>query len=173
MVVTLFAQREFLFRMSPGEVSRELYGQEPFPEAIPVAAYIRSHTTAEGVIAVLGSEPEIYFYSHRHSATPYLYIEPLVEPQPFALRMQNEVIGDVERAAPAYVVRIPIEETLSLGSGSPTRIFDWWADYGPKHYQLAGIAEILPDGAGAYRWDAAAEGYQPQSLYHLAVYRRK
>jgi 4-amino-4-deoxy-L-arabinose transferase-like glycosyltransferase len=173
LLLSLVVQRDFLFHMDPVEISRELYGQEPFPEAVRVAAYIRNRTRPEDLIAVLGSEPEIYFYAHRRSATSFIYVEPLVEPQPFALRMQDDMIAELERNAPAYVVRFPIVETLSLGAQSPPRIFDWWADYGPKHYQLVGIADILEDGSAEYRWDAAAEAYRPQSLYHLAVYRRK
>jgi hypothetical protein len=170
--LSLFLQSDILFRMSPVDVSRELYGMEPFPEAIKVADYIRSHTQPQDLIAVLGSEPEIYFYAHRHSATSYLYAEPLVEPQPFALQMQDDMIAELERNAPAYVVRFPIVETLSLGAESPPRIYGWWSDYGPKHYRLVGIAEIMDDGSSEYRWDRAAETYQPHSLYHLAVYRR-
>jgi hypothetical protein len=173
LLVTVATGRGFLFRMSPVEISRELYGLDPFPEAIPIAAYIRSHTTAGAHIAVLGSEPEIYFYAHRHSAASYLYIEPMVEPQPFALTMQNDMVRELERDAPEYVVRFPIEETLSLGPESPTRLFDWWAAYGPQHYRVVGIADILPDGNTEYRWDSAAETYQPRSLYCLAVYRRR
>jgi hypothetical protein len=171
-VLSLYLQRDVLFRMSPVDVSREMYGLEPFPEAVPVSAYIRNHTRPEDLIAVLGSEPEIYFYAHRRSATSFLYTEPLVEPQPFAAGMQNDMIAELERNAPAYVVRFPIAETLSLGAESPPRIFDWWSDYGPKHYRLVGIADIMEDGSSIYRWEQAAETYRPHSLYHLAVYRR-
>ena len=95
-----------------------------------------------------------------------------MEPQPFAIQMQDDMIGELERNAPAYVVRFPIVETLSLGAESPPRIFDWWSDYGPKHYRLVGIADIMEDGSSEYRWDQAAEAYRPHSLYHLEVYRR-
>jgi hypothetical protein len=173
MVLSLLVQRDVLFRMSPVEVSRELYGLEPFPEAIPVAAYIRDRTHPDDRIAVLGSEPEIYFYAHRHSATSFLYMEPLVEAQPFALRMQDDMVAELERTAPAYVVRFPIVETLSLGGETPARMYKWWADYGPQHYRLVGIADMQQDSATEYRWDAAAETYRPRSLYHLAVYRHK
>jgi hypothetical protein len=169
----LLTQREFLFHMSPTEISRELYGRDPFPEAIPISAYIRRHTTENQRIAVIGSEPEIYFYSHRHSATPYLYIEPMVEPQPFALSMQNDMVHDLEQAAPEYMVRFPAEEDLSIGPDSPTRLRDWWVDYGPRHYRLVAVADLLEDGRTEYRWDEAAESYQPQSQYYLAVYRRR
>jgi hypothetical protein len=172
LALSLFLQSDVLFRMSPVEVSRELYGMEPFPEAVPVADYIRNRTRAEDLIAVLGSEPEIYFYAHRHSATSILYTEPLVERQPFAVKMENDMIGELERNAPAYVVRFPIVETLSLGAETPPRIFGWWSDYGPKHYRLVGIADIMEDGSSEYRWDQAAETYRSHSLYHLEVYRR-
>jgi hypothetical protein len=173
LLVSLFTQRDVLFRFSPAEVSRELYGIEPFPEAIPVADYIRAHTRPEDRIAVLASEPEIYFYARRHSATSLLYIEPLVEPQPYAQRMQNDMIAELERNQPAYLVRFPIIETLSLGAEEPAKIFQWWTERGAPHYRLAGIADILEDGSSVYRWDAAAQTYQPRSLYHLAVYRRQ
>ncbi|HUB83654.1 MAG TPA: glycosyltransferase family 39 protein [Bryobacteraceae bacterium] len=170
LAISLFLQWEVLFRMGPVDISRELYGMEPFPEAIPVAAYIRDHTGPQDPIAVLGSEPEIYFYAHRHSATSYLYTEPMVEPQPFAQRMQDDMIAQLERNQPVYLVRFPIAETLSLGGES--HLSEWWSEYGPKHYRLVGIADIMEDGSSVYRWDAAAGSYQPHSLYHLAVYRR-
>ena len=173
LVAALFTQREYLFRMTPTEVARSLYGADPFPEAIPVAAYIRQHSPPSARIAVLASEPEIYFYARRHSATSYLYTEPLVEPQPFALTMQNDMVREIEQAAPLYVVRFPIQETLSLAPNAPTRLFDWWAGYGPQHYQLVGIADILDGAPSEYHWEAAAETYKPQSLYHLELYRRK
>ncbi len=173
LLLALVTQRNFLFRMTPAQISNQLYDQDPFVAAIPISAYIREHTRPDALIAVLGSEPEIYFYSQRHSATPFLYVEPMVEPQPFAAHMQDEMIADLERNAPAYVVRFPVVETLALGGERPTRVYDWWAEYGPKHYETAAIADILEDGSIEYRWDAAAANYQPQSLYHLAVYRRK
>jgi hypothetical protein len=172
LVVSLITQREFLFRMTPAEISQELYDQDPFNAAIPVAAYIHDRTRPEETIAVLGSEPEIYFYARRHSATSFLYTEPMVEPQPFAQTMQNDMIAELERNNPAYVVRFPIAETLSLGAPMPAHIFEWWADYGPKHYRLVGIADIHEDGHVEYRWDAAAALYHPWSLYRLEVYRR-
>jgi hypothetical protein len=87
--------------------------------------------------------------------------------------MQDEMIADIERNVPAYVVRFPIEETLELGGPSPAHIFEWWKDYGPKHYRLVAIADVMEDGQVIYRWDADAASYQPQSLNYLAVYRRK
>src|SRR5882672_3782864 len=68
-----------------------LHGMEPVPESEVVAAFIRANSPSSARIAVLGSEPQIYFYARRHSATGYIYIYGLMEPQPFALQMQHEM----------------------------------------------------------------------------------
>ena len=69
----LVQQRQIFFQASPLEACRIIYGANPFPESIRIAQYLREHTNASDTIAILGSEPQIYFYSHRHSATGYIY----------------------------------------------------------------------------------------------------
>jgi hypothetical protein len=172
LLLSLFTQREFLFRLTPLEATRELYERNPFPEAIPVANYIRAHSTKSSRIAVLGSEPEIYFYADRHSATSYIYMYALMEPQPYARIMQEELIQELTAAAPEFVVEVAGDTSWLRDEESQTRIFDWWSTYRPQHYRLAGLADIISSSQTEYRWDAATEGYQPRSDYYLAVYRR-
>jgi hypothetical protein len=172
LVVSLAMQSEFLLRLSPLGACRELYGRNPFPEAMQVADYIRAHSGENARIAVLGSEPEIYFYAHRHSATSYIYMYGLMEAQPYALLMQNEMIKEVEANAPQYVVQVSGNASWLQDQDSPARIFDWWYAYGARHYHLVGIADIISEDRTEYRWAAAAENYQPQSSYYVAVYRR-
>ena len=50
-----------------------IYPENPFLESVRIADYIREHSGPDDTIAVLGSEPEIYLHSHRHSATGYIY----------------------------------------------------------------------------------------------------
>ena len=64
-ISTLWAERTYLFELTPTMVARRLYGGNPFPEALEVARYIRERSAPADRIAVLGSEPEIYFYSGR------------------------------------------------------------------------------------------------------------
>jgi len=52
-------------------------------------------------IAVLGSEPQIYFYAKRRSATGYIYTYPLMEPQPYSKQMATEFKQEVEGAKAA------------------------------------------------------------------------
>ena len=173
LLFSIFTQRDFLFRMSPLEASREIYGQNPFPEAIPVARYIRDHSEKNSRIAVLGSEPEIAFYAQRHSVSPYIYMYPLMEPQPYALTMQEDMIREVTAAAPEFIVEAGGHMSWLRSPASQSRIFDWWSGYRAQHYRLVGVADIASDGPAEYRWDATAEAHPPQSEDYLAVYRRK
>jgi 4-amino-4-deoxy-L-arabinose transferase-like glycosyltransferase len=132
------AQRQLYFSMTPVQAAREIWGDgNPFPEAVAAANYLREHTAPNTPIAVLGSEPEIYFYAHRHSATPYIYMYGLMEPQPYALKMQNDVIRDLEAARPEYIVDVAAPYSWLRRENSNPRIFDWWDDYQARHYELA------------------------------------
>src|ERR1035438_6893651 len=95
-----------LFGLDPIQACGQLYGPNPFPEAIRVADYIRARSEKDARIAVLGSEPEIYFYAHRHRSEEHIYMYGLMEAQPYALTMQDEMIGELEKTAPQYVVRV-------------------------------------------------------------------
>ncbi len=137
IALTFVEHGDFFFRMTPDQRARELWSENPFPEAIPASAWLRERTAPNESFAVLGSEPEIYFYAHRHSATGYIYMYGLMEPQPYALRMQEELIGDLERTRPRYVVDVDIATSWLMRDNSATRIFDWWGDYRARHYEAA------------------------------------
>ena len=101
---TFYQQRDFFLENDPNAACRSVYPAEAFPEAVPIADYIRRHTPENAKIAVLGSEPEIYFYAHRHSATGYIYTYGLMENQKYALQMQAQMISEIEAARPEVLV---------------------------------------------------------------------
>jgi hypothetical protein len=173
LIFCVVAQGKFLFRMTPVEVSRELYNLNPFPEAIPISEYIRRHSAPDARIAVMGSEPEIYFYSRRHSATAYIYTFALSEDQPYAAQMRGEMIREVRTAQPEYVVLVDsLELWADRSDGKPT-VFSWWGEYAPGRYDIVGMADIISNDRTEYRWGAAAAAYQPESDFIVAIYRKR
>jgi hypothetical protein len=135
---SVFQQRELFFQMDPVAAIRSVYPGNPFPEAIEVAKFIKGHAPEGARIAVLGSEPEIYFYSHRHSATGYIYTYPLMEPQEYASKMQKEMIAEIESARPEYLVYIDMPCSWSP-MGEDWSIFGWILAYTRTNYQLVGV----------------------------------
>jgi hypothetical protein len=168
----VFQQGTIWFSMSSIEVCREAYGHEPFPESVMIADYIRERSASADRIAVLGSEPQIYFYAKRRSATGCLYTFPLMESHPFAAEMQTLMIREIEHAQPRYVVYIQNTILWLKQSNSPTRIFEWADEYLTKYYSLDGVADPVARDRTEYRWGTAAADYKPESEFYTLVYKR-
>lgn len=172
LLFCIYQQQIFLFQLSPTMVSRLTYGANPFPESIEIAKYIKGHTSQNDLIAVFGSEPQIYFYSDRHSATRYMYLYPLLERQRYALKMQQDMMAEIEQARPKYLVYDNIIYTAWLRIRSEDLIFDWVRDFCHKYYERVGIVEILNARQTRYYWDEESVGYHPRSRYWLSIHRR-
>jgi hypothetical protein len=165
------AQRAWLFQMTPYEFSRNTYGLNPFPEAIRIADYIRSHSDPGARIAVLGSEAEIYFYSRRQAATGYLFTYPLMQNTAYAERCQDEMMAEIEGARPEFVIFVGIPTSWMKQDASSRTIFHWFTNYAGEHYAPAGFID-LTSSPTRYVWGSAA-GDQPPSPVSITVFRRR
>jgi hypothetical protein len=143
---SIFQQRNFLFGMTPDALTRYAYRASPFPEAAQVGEYLRQHSPESARIAVLGSEPEIYFYAHRHSATGYIYTYPMQENQPYALTMQEEMANEIETAKPEYLVYVNVGESWSEDSPKLNLLFAWAGSYMADYYQEIDRVPVATQG---------------------------
>lgn len=168
----MLKHRQFHFLDTPLEACLRVYSANPFPQSIQIARHIRVHTDTGDSIAVLGSEPQIYFYAGRRSATGYIYTYGLMEPQPFASTMQNEMISEIEKAKPKYIVFVNVPPSWLPKPDSDLSIISWAEGYCSEHYDLAGVVDILP-AETRYIWGRDAEVYEPESVAYLHVLRRK
>jgi hypothetical protein len=158
----VFSQRLFFFEGSPSAVCRYMYFPNPFPESIAIADYIRNHSAPDSTIAVLGSEPQIYFYARRRSATSYLYTYSLMENHQYALSMQQEMIREIESSRPEYLIYVKIPFSWLRREESEMLLLNWFENY-KKNYTVAGIAEIVSARKTKYLWDDQAKNYHPQA----------
>ena len=162
-----------LLAQSPSDVLRMIYGPNPFSEAV-VAEYLREHTNPTDTIAVLGSEPEIYFYAHRHSATGYIYTYALMEPQKYAGQMQHEMMREIEAARPKYLVFVVVPTSWLKRPNSKTEIFDWFDRYSAADFRLDGLVNIVSQEHTDYYLPLSVD---PRSIrlseYYLLIFKRK
>jgi len=168
----ILAARKFYFEGSPIEASRIRYGLNPFAESVRIAEYLRDHSSPSDTIAVLGSEPQIYFYSRRHSATGYIYTYGLMEPQSYAPQMQEEMIREIELARPKYVVSVKISTSWLRRPESESLIFTWANDYIKKYYDVVGLVNILPSGQTDYYLGELPKS-RPQLGSYILICQRK
>ena len=172
LAFSMWMQRGYLLEWSQEDTMRQVYGMEPFPEAIPVADYIRAHTEPGDRIAVLGSEPEFYFYSGRRSATPYLYVNPIVDSNPLGSRMEEEYIDDIDQWRPKYMVYASSSESWGMTPFHAPALLTWAKPYYQEHYDVVGVADIGDDGT-TYKWEAPSATYRLESPDYLLVLKRK
>ena len=137
LALSLWIQRGYFYEMAPDDVVRGVYGPAPFPETVRIADYIRAHTEKNEKIAVLGSEPEIYFYSGRRSVTPYLYIDALQGDHALVTQMRQEYIDGIEAWKPRYLVFASAE-----GPWKNSSLLPWAKSYYQQYYDRVGVAEI-------------------------------
>jgi hypothetical protein len=130
----IFYQRQFFFQLPANSVCRIIYGLDSFVETPAIADYIRGHSAADARVAVIGSEPEIYFYARRHSATGYIYTYSLMEPQPYALKMQQDMMAEIESNKPEYLVWIGDGNSWNVRPTSNPAIFQWFDRYASESY---------------------------------------
>lgn len=149
----IYKESDFIFRMTPFQISRSTYGLNPFPESLEIADFVQKHTSPEDCIAILGSEPQIFFYSQRRSASSYIYMYPLMENHDFALQMQKGFIKDVQARNPKYLIYINVPTSWLQRPDSHTEIFQWFDGYlQGGSLRLVGVVELLEDKA-VYHWE--------------------
>jgi hypothetical protein len=150
LAAAVISQRHFLFTQTPTEAARSTYGRNPFPESLEIADIIRSKTTEADRIAVIGSEPQIYFYAARRGATGYIYTYPLMEKHDFALQMQQEMIREIEAADPSILVFVNVWTSWLVKPDSHQLILRWFERFRRK-FTLTAVADIGTAGTRYYR----------------------
>jgi len=169
-IYSISNQSKFLFELDPVAACRKTYGINPFPEAVQIADYIKSHTSDGAKIAVIGSEPEIYFYAHRHSATGYIYTYPMMEPQKYAATMATEMASEIESSRPEFLVLVNVPMSWLARPDSNLSIFEWARKF-VRQYNEVGIADIgqTPE----YRWGDEVKDYHPRSRFTVSIFKRR
>ena len=171
LVWPLWSEADFFFQRPLPEANRMINGANPFPESIRIGEFIREHSSPADTIAVLGSEPQIYFYAGRLSATGYIYTYGLMEPQPYARQMQEEMINEIETARPKFLVLIVLNKSWLSGRDSDLTIFRWADSYCDANYEEVGLINISDQGTNYY-FSGKPPDMTP-TAEHILIYRRK
>ncbi len=172
LVVTaaLWGDRELLLRMDARAASRALHGANPFSEAEEIARWIREHSAPADRIAVLGSEPQIYFYAGRRAATPYILSYELVQAHPWAASMQQEMIADLEAAPPRYVVFVNMGISWRPAPGVENRLLDWYRERVARGWVQVGQINLHGAERTEFFWGEAARAAPRAPRAWIAVW---
>jgi hypothetical protein len=166
------ANADYLFETDPEILCKQIYGSNPFRESAEIAQFLEEHTSEKDKIAVLGSEPQLYFYAHRYAASGYIYTYNLVELHSYALAMQKEMIKEIETNHPKYLVDVHIEKSWMSKPNSEKHIFNWSKEYIKNHFKLVALTEIYPDQLTQLKQGEELNNYIVQSKEVIYIYER-
>lgn len=166
------AAKYYYSTTDPIALCKAIYGINPFVESVEIANYIRANSNDSDKVAVLGSEPQIPFYAHRKSATGHIYTYGLMEIHPYNVRMQEEMISEIEKCRPKFMVFCNIPFSWLTQPNSPKKIFEWYNKYAQEHYNIVGLVDIPPQGPSTFYWNADAQR-NPVNQSSVWIFKRK
>ena len=162
LVWPIWTLRGFFFDFPPQLACRLVYSANPFVECPVIAKYLKEHTAADETVAVVGSEPEVFFDAQRKSATGYIYTYGLMESQPLAESMQKEMIAEIETSKPRFIVLVDVYFSWLYGSHSKFLIQEWANRHIRENYDVVGVVDRSASGEPIYRWDESGPSVAPQ-----------
>jgi 4-amino-4-deoxy-L-arabinose transferase-like glycosyltransferase len=164
----------FLFVATPQQYLKKAYQTtKPFVESAVVADYLAKNTKKNERILVLGSEPQIYFYADRISASGHIYMYPLMEEQPYAEKMQQQLLQDIAAAKPAYLVLVDDLSSWLAVSASGERFREKLNAFVAEGYVLDGVARVSRENESFYVFGDRSAQFVPDSGSRILVYRQK
>ncbi len=164
---------DVLFVHPPHHVTRITYGGNPFPESLLIAQFVEQRTDPTDRIGIIGSEPQIFFYSKRRSASGYMYMYPMLEEQPYALTMQQDMVRQIEAARPKLMLYFNVRPSLAERRPAQEYIFDWFKSYVETHYRLIARLEYTPGAQSlVFLTDPDSLTAPPQQVYWVTFYER-
>jgi hypothetical protein len=145
--------------------------RNPFPESVEIGRWVRARSTPTDRIALIGSEPQIYFYVGLGAATGCIYMYPLMENQPYAADMQRKMIGEIETARPRFVVLVNVAVSWNVWRRSDCMLFQRW-DRFRESFERFGFGDITDRGR-THVWGPEASTDTPKSPVWVAVFERR
>jgi 4-amino-4-deoxy-L-arabinose transferase-like glycosyltransferase len=147
-------QKDYFTKTKKEDIVRNVYGTNPFQESYVVGNKIKSMSKQGDSILVLGSEPQLLFYSQLPSISQHMHYYQLVDGGSQNDSLQTELITKVEKSKPQYLVFV--RNGFSWLVKDPKNKLFQWIDKLIPNYNLKGFVNTYPDKTSEYFWDAEA-----------------
>lgn len=165
--------KSYYYHPNYERILRTVYGNNPFPESMEIANFINANTKPEDNIILLGSEPQIYFYTHKKCPSRFAYFTALVNNTPYHKEWQREFARDVEKANPKYFVFFNHPFSLLVQPGADQYVFEWANKFITEKYNLIGLVDMIDGQQSSYIWREGLNNYKPVSKNLIYIYERK
>jgi hypothetical protein len=91
----------------------------------------------------------------------------------YAAQMQQEMMREVEKNQPEYLVFVRDAGDWAMKPQSVNLIIPWVQKYIKDHYEVEGISELTRSGKVVYRWGEEARAFHAYTDTCVFICRRK
>jgi hypothetical protein len=153
LLISLAIESPYYFVTSPDKVVEKTYGKlNVFTSSKMIGEYLKKNTLPTDKIQVLGSEPQIYFFSNRRSASGHIYMYGLMENHEYAKTMQRELAQDIITQKPKYLVFSLEKSSWMLTPESNMWLWEWYKNYTSGHYVIDCLGVLDKDTLTNFVW---------------------
>jgi hypothetical protein len=161
------------FILQPNELSAWIYGtDEPFIESRLLAEQIRARTGSSDRIFIIGSEPQLYYFSQRLAVSKFDITYPLMIDTPWRVQFQEQAIAALQKTKPAAIVLSRYADSGAGDSDSSSLYLDYLSTELQNNYHLVGgtvLDSSAPAGPVA-SWVGPTQASHSQLLLFIKNY---
>lgn len=165
--------KSYYYHPNYERILRAVYGNNPFPESMEIAKYINSHSKPEDNIVLIGSEPQIYFYTKKKSPSRHAYFTSVVNNVKDHKKWQREFAEGTEKANPKFVIFFNHPLSLLVQPNTDKYIFEWANKFITEKYKLVGVVDMIEGQQSVYVYNEQLNTYRPVSQNLIYIYERK
>ncbi len=126
----------------------------PFIEAKQISEFIKNESNLNDKIAIIGSEPEIFFYTKLKSLTGYIYLYPLMEKHIYSYKLLNDMFEKISNNKPKFIILVhsEIEFLASISFEENSKLLKEKVSEieQNKDYKKIGIVQIMRSSSEYY-----------------------
>ncbi len=104
LIIPIDYNGNILFAANSKLQSFRVYGPTPFIYSPELGEDLRSKTSPDDTILIMGTEPQILFYAQRRSASRYIFFNPLGARYEDVLNDQKQALHEIDQNRPKYIV---------------------------------------------------------------------
>lgn len=164
--------KSYYFHPNYERILRAVYGNNPFPESMEIGNYINSHSKPEDNIVLIGSEPQIYFYTKKKSPSRHAYFTSIVNNVKDHKEWQREFARDTEKAKPKFVIFFNHPLSLLVQANVDKYVFDWANKFITENYRIVGLVDMIEGQQSVYVYNEQLNTYKPVSQNLIYIYER-
>jgi len=164
--------KSYYYHPNYERILRAVYGNNPFPESMEIANYINSHSKPEDNIVLIGSEPQIYFYTKKKSPSRHAYFTSIVNNVKDHKEWQREFARDTEKAKPKFVIFFNHPLSLLVQANVDKYVFEWANKFITENYKIVGLVDMIDGQQSVYVYNEQLNTYKPVSQNLIYIYER-